>query len=145
MDDLDLGQLPVVMPHYPHMLFEDTGTWTTFLEQQNYGIKRVWYDIRVGVPVSIPGATDETLRKIADGVSRKRIDAVCSVGGGLWVVEIKPYASMQAVGQVITYARLFRNQYNSPGRIVPVIVCDDYDEDLLDEFDELGILVLKND
>jgi len=133
------------MPHYPHMLLEDTAVWTKFLKQQNYGIKRVWYDVRVGISTRLNGTANETLRKIADGVSRKRIDAVCSVGGGLWVVEIKPYASMQAIGQVITYVRLFVKQYTVPGRTVPVIVCDDYDEDLLDEFDEFGVLVIKND
>lgn len=145
MDDLDLGQLPVVMPHYPHMLFEDTAVWTTFLEQQDYGIKRVWYDIHVGLPRMLPGETDETIRRIASGVSRKRIDVVASVGGGLWIIEIKPYASMAALGQILTYTRLFAREYNSPGKIIPVIVCDVCDEDLLDGIDELGVMVLVND
>lgn len=127
------------------MLAEDTGVWTKFLKAEFVQIREVWYDVRVGKPVKLElGATDVD-KRIAEGLTRKRIDVVCSVGGGIWVVEVKPYANMYAVGQIITYARLYALEYTSPGLVVPVIVCDDYDVDLIDEFDELGVLVLKND
>lgn len=136
---------PVIRPHYPHMLHEDNSVWTRFLTTDAERIKQVWYDVRVGQPVVLePDATDID-RRIAAGLTRKRIDAVCSVGGGFWVVEIKPYASMLAVGQVLSYSRLFALEYAPGGQVIPVIVCDSYDEDLVDEFDELGILVLQND
>jgi hypothetical protein len=145
MDGLDLGQPAIVRPHYPHMMVEDTIVWTKFLESKFVEIKEVWYDVRVGMPVLVGDGSDDTLNRIAAGLTRKRIDVVASVGGGLWVIEVKPYANMYAVGQVITYVRLFKQEYTSPGRVVPVIICDDYDEDLVDEFDELGVMVLKND
>lgn len=145
MVSLGPGQLAIVMPHYPHMMREDTEVWTKFLASEFIQIKEVWYDVRVGQPVLLgPEATDMDQR-IAAGLTRKRIDVVCSVAGGIWVVEVKPKANMYAVGQVITYARLFRKEYFSSRQIVPVIVCDDYDEDLVEEFDEFGVLVLKND
>ncbi len=127
------------------MLAEDTGVWTKFLKTDSGLIKELWYDVKVGQPVLLPVGASDLERRIAAGVTRKRIDVVCAVGGGIWVVEIKPYASMLAMGQVLTYVRLFTLEYSVPGQIVPVIVCDDFDDDLLDEFDELGVLVLKND
>lgn len=145
MADLGPGQKPVIRPHYPHMLQEDNAVWTRFLETDSFRLKEVWYDVRVGLPVSLPVGASEMERRIAAGLTRKRIDVVCSVGGGFWVVEIKPYASMLAVGQVISYTRLFRLEYATEGQIIPVIVCDAFDEDLVDEFDELGVLVLMND
>jgi hypothetical protein len=145
MVDIGLGTKPVVRPHYQHMMVEDTIVWTKFLESKFVEIKEVWYDVRVGMPVLVGDGSDDTLNRIAAGLTRKRIDVVASVGGGLWVIEVKPYANMYAVGQVITYVRLFKQEYTSPGRVVPVIICDDYDEDLVDEFDELGVMVLKND
>ena len=108
-------------------------------------IKEVWYDVRVGQAVPLPVGASDIERRIAAGLTRKRIDVVCLVEDGYWVVEVKPRASMLAVGQVLSYVRLFAAEYEVPGAVIPVIVCDDYDEDLLDEFDELGILVLKND
>lgn len=145
MAELGLGTKPVVRPHYPHMMVEDTIVWTKFLESKFIEIKEVWYDVRVGMPVFLGEGADERDKKIAAGLTRKRIDVVASVGGGLWVIEVKPYANMYAVGQVITYVRLFKQEYTSPGKVIPVIICDDYDMDLVDEFDELGVLVLKND
>lgn len=145
MVDLGPGQKPVVMPHYPHMLAEDTAVWTKFLQTDSDRLKEVWYDVHVGSGVLLPVGADDVERRIAAGVTRKRIDVVARVAGGYWVVEVKPVANMTAVGQVISYARLFGAEYRVDGDVVPVIVCDSYDEDLVDEFDELGILVLQNE
>ena len=145
MVDLGPGQKPIVMPHYPHMLREDTEVWTRFLRSEFIDIKEVWYDVRVGFPVFLDVAADVRDRRIAAGLTRKRIDVVAAVGGGVWVIEVKPYANMYAVGQIITYTRLFVAEYIVRGRVVSVILCDDYDKDLLDEFEELNILVIMND
>ena len=145
MVNLGPGQKTVVMPHYPHMLAEDTIVWTKFLEWQNFELKEVWYDVRVGSSVLRGVDSSRLEQRIADGLTRKRIDVVARVGGGVWVIEVKPRADMYAVGQVISYARLFANQYESPGQIWPVIICDSYDRDLLDEFDELGVMVIQNE
>lgn len=145
MISLGPGQKPIVRTHYPHLMAEDTGVWTKFLKSNRIEISEVWYDVRVGQSVFLPEGASDMERKIALGLTRKRLDVVAAVAGGIWVIEVKPYANMYAVGQVITYVRLFKQEYISPGEVIPVILCDDYDMDLLDEFDELGILVLEND
>lgn len=144
MVSLGTGQLAIVMPHYPHMMREDTEVWSKFLASGFIQIREVWYDVRVGQSILLGLEADDVDKRIAQGLTRKRIDVVCSVGGGIWVVEVKPKANMYAVGQVITYARLFALEYSVKGQIIPVIVCDEYDVDLVDEFDEFGVLVLKN-
>ena len=145
MVEIGPGQQPVVMPHYPHMLREDTEVWTRFLESGFIKIKEVWYDVRVGLPVFLGLGADVRDKRIAAGLTRKRIDAVAAVGGGLWIIELKPYANMYAVGQILTYTRLFVKEYVTHGQVVSVIICNDYDKDLLGQFDELGILVIAND
>lgn len=145
MTVLGPGQTPSIRPHYPHFLAEDNGVWTRFLETDANRISRLWYDVRVGKPMYLPDDASEVEKKVAAGVSRKRIDVVCLVDSDFWVVEVKPLASMLAVGQVISYARLFAKEYLRSGRVMPVIVCDNKDEDLLDGFGELGILVLTNE
>lgn len=145
MADLGPGQKPIIRPHYPHMLTEDNNVWTKFLQTDGHMLKKVWYDVKVGLPVFLGLGASDIERRIAASVTRKRIDVVCSVEGGYWVVEIKPRASMLAVGQVLSYVRLFSLEYLPDGQTIPVIVCDSYDEDLVDEFDEMGILVLRND
>jgi len=143
--DLGPGRKPIIMPHYPHFLTEDTDVWTKFLQTDSHRIKEVWYDLRVGMPAFLPAEASDVEKRIAAGVTRKRIDVVCSVGGGFWVVEVKPYANMVALGQALTYSRLFAMEYVVTGEVIPVIICDSYDEDMVDEFDEMGVLVLRNE
>lgn len=123
---------------------EDTEVWTAFLKSGLIELKEVWYDVRVGTAVKVEDSPGDLSGRISRGLTRKRIDCVARVGGGLWIIEVKPRANMYAVGQVITYARLFSREYDSPGAVQPVIICGSYDEDLLDEFDELGVLVIAD-
>jgi len=125
------------------MLAEDVRVWTKFLRTDAHRLKEVWYDIRVGQSVLLAEGASDMERKIALGLTRKRIDVICAVEGGYWVVEVKPYANMYAMGQVLTYVRLFEQEYGITGELTPVLVCDSYDNDLADEFDEFGILVLE--
>lgn len=143
MDVLGTGQQPVIMPHYPHMMQEDTDVWTKFLQSGFTKIKKVWYDVKIGNPVYIKPDATEMERQIAAGLTRKRIDVVAQVGGGYWIIEVKPCANMYAVGQVITYVRLFNRTYKVDGEVIPVIICHDFDEDLEDQFDEMGVLVIS--
>jgi len=144
MEDLGFGRRPIVMPHYPHMLAEDVGVWTRFLESERFEIIEVWYDVHVGAPISLPPEAEDYVRAVARGVSRKRIDCVCRVGPDVWVVEVKPFANMTALGQALTYTRLFKQEYSTPGKVRAVVVCDTVDEDLVDEFEELKVLVIRN-
>ena len=139
------SQKPIVMPHYPHFLAEDNAVWTKFLRSGFTGLEKVWYDVRVGKAVSLPLGATVLEQKIARGLTRKRIDAICLVAGTFWVVEVKPYSNMTALGQVLTYVRLFVRDYTFKGDAVPVIVCDAHDEDLEEEFIAQGVMVIVNE
>ncbi|MBA7534302.1 hypothetical protein ES705_26548 [subsurface metagenome] len=132
------------MPAYPHMLAEDTEVWTKYLQSPLVPIKELWYDVHVGAGIRIPAEASDMEKRIAAGITRKRIDVVAAVGGGFWVIEVKPRANMVALGQVISYTRLFVKEYAPRGEVWPVIVCDSADEDLVAEFDELGVAVVVN-
>ncbi|MBA7533039.1 hypothetical protein ES705_25274 [subsurface metagenome] len=131
------------MPHYPHMLAEDTLVWSKYLADPVHRITEVWYDVHVGKPVPGLDPSDKLGMRIASGITRKRIDVVARVGGGLWVVEIKPFASMLALGQVLSYTRLFVEEYRPDEEVRPVIVCSAVDADLLDEFEAMGVVVIE--
>lgn len=145
MAELGPSQKPIVMPSYPHLLAEDTAVWTRYLKSPIVPIKEVWYDIHVGKPTKTAGGPGTLEARIAAGISRKRIDAVCRVAGGYWVVEIKPFGSMLAVGQVVSYARLFVQEYRLDGEVWAVIVCDQADEDVILLCEDLGVIIISNE
>lgn len=127
------------------MMAEDTAVWTKYLKSPLVPLKEVWYDVHVGGAVPLPAGASDMDRRIASALTRKRIDVVARVGGGYWVIEVKPFASMLALGQVLSYHRLFVREYRVDGETWPVIVCDSADDDLLDEFDAAGVGVVAND
>lgn len=143
MVDLGKGMKPIVMPHYPHMLAEDVEVWSEYLKSPVIPVKEVWYDVRVGGAVDVGADGGELLRRISRGLTRKRIDVVARVGGGFWIIEVKPFGSMLALGQVLSYLRLFVREYRTDGEVWPVVVCRQADRDLLDEFEAAGVAVIE--
>jgi len=140
--NLGAGQKAIIMPNYPHMLAEDRDIWSKFLQTNEYQIDRVWYDVHCGLGLPVPQGATAMEYKIAQGVTRKRIDVVCSVKNEIWVVEIKPYANMKALGQIVTYKKLFIEEYIVMGKIVPVILCWTIDPDIVPIIKGFGVRVL---
>jgi len=133
---------PDIMPNYPHMLAEDRDLWTKFLELGKYSIEKVWYDVHCGLGLPVPGGKQSIEYKIAQGVTRKRIDVVCTVKNEIWIIEIKPHANMGALGQIITYRKLFTEEYQTELKIVPVILCWTVDPDVAETLYKIGVTIL---
>lgn len=141
--DLGIGRLPNIMPNYPHMLAEDRDIWTRFLERAEFEIDRVWYDVHCGIGLPVPGGDHSMEYKISQGVTRKRIDVICTVKNEIWIVEIKPRANMGALGQIITYERLFREEFKFQHTIIPVILCWTVDMDILPNLIQMKVRLLR--
>lgn len=139
MEKLTAGQRPVVMNKYPHMMPDDIAVWSEYLKAPVVRILEVWYDVHVGNGLEGVASDDVIGSRISRGIYRKRIDAVCRVPGGYWVVEVKPVGSMTALGQAISYAELFARDYFVKGAIIPIVVCSEVDNDLINTFDHSGV------
>ncbi|GAI77900.1 unnamed protein product, partial [marine sediment metagenome] len=59
-------------------------------------------------------------------------------------VEVKPIARHIAIGQVLVYENLFVKEYEPERATWPVIVCDRVDEDVIDECERVGVVVVAN-
>ncbi|MBA7532989.1 hypothetical protein ES705_25224 [subsurface metagenome] len=143
MADLGPGQRPIIMPSYPHLLAEDTQVWTKYLKSPITDMKRVWYDLHVGAPVWTGPGANAIDKKIAAGLTKKRIDVVASVGGGYWVIELKSVGNMFALGQALAYSRLFKIEFNIYEEVWPVVICDDLDLDLIDDYDINSVALIE--
>lgn len=142
MAQLGNSQLPIVMPSYPHFLAADTDVWTRYLQDPLAPISEVWYDVHVGQAMRVLPDADPMTQRIAAGIGRKRIDVIAKVRQGFWVIEVKPIASMGALGQILTYTQLFINEYEVDGEVWPVIIADEVDEDLRLQFDFMSVVVI---
>ena len=136
------GESPEVRLKYVHMLKEDYATWTAFLESGVLKLEEVWYDVHVGVAMEVPSGAPMWMLRVADGVSRKRIDVLGRMGVVYSVIEVKPIANMEAIGQVVTYRRLFGEEFEVPGVVGAVVVCMTVDRDVVESARELDVVVM---
>jgi len=130
------------MAKYRHMLPRDIDTWNKFIQSGRMAFDEIWYDVHVGKPMDVPAGSPEYLFKIAQGVSRKRIDAIARFGYIYYIIEVKPHANMEAIGQLVTYRRLFQSEYSQYQPLRALIVCDTLDFDIMITAREQGIEIM---
>ena len=143
MVQLGPSSAPVIAATYRHLMPEDTAIWRKFIRNGRYLPDEVWYDIRVGMGINLPAGRPEWMERFAEYNYKKRIDIVGRKGGTWWVIECKPAAGVVALGQIIYYTEAFRREHAGQGRVLPVIITDITDRDLLPIFQELGVLVFE--
>jgi len=141
--NLGLAYAPKIQNRYPHMLQEDIIIWKRFVVVGDYLPDVVWYDVRCGSFVKLNNESPDWMAKMAFRLTRKRIDVVGRVGRDYWIIELKPRATYDCFGQVIFYADQFRKDYAPIGEVVPVIITDFVDQDILPLCNEVGVLVFE--
>jgi hypothetical protein len=143
--ELGPGTVPCVRMFYPHMLSEDAKVWTRFLMINPNAFEQVWYDVHVGRAIEADRRSPEWLQSMADHISRKRIDVVAKKLSNYLIIEIKPVLDMTALGQVLCYSKLFREEFRNRGQVVPMIICDVKGPDVPNVADDYGVDIYCND
>lgn len=145
MVSLPPGYKPVVSSAYPHLLANDARVWTKLLEQEPGIFEKVWYDLRVGEGLQLGPGPEPLTKGIAQALTTKRIDVVGLRALAYFVIEIKPIADMEALGQALGYSLLFAGQYRVKGDIVPAVVCGKVDMDVVDAYKIAGVTIFEVD
>ncbi len=125
------------------MMLEDICIWQKFISNGEFLPDKVWYDLHLGRPILIDKSLPEWMHKMNSGIGRKRVDVIGQVGPDYWVIEIKPLATYDAYGQVIFYADLFSREYQVITNVIPVILTDRCDYDIISLASRTGVLILE--
>ena len=100
---------------YPHLRPDEVEVWKRFLAAFPARFSSFNYDVRVGPGVKLEDGSSEPIKKMALGLSQKRIDVVAEGVEGLTLVEISPNAGAGSVGQLLVYQTLWvREHQNKP-------------------------------
>ena len=139
---LGTGEKPVVKAKYEHMMREDHATWSAFLVSGDIKFEEVWYDVHVGAPMAVPLGSPEFMKDVVNGISRKRIDVIGKLNSEIHIIEVKPHANMQAVGQVIIYRDLFIKEYELEVAVRCLIVAMTCDRDILETAEKMDVKIV---
>ena len=123
-----------------HMSKGDAYLWSKFLDKYPnlYGIYE--YDVRVGKGVNLPEGSPEWLRKSARDLSRKRIDVVGIGKKHIAVFEVRVRAKSNVLGDLISYRYLYATTFNPIKPVIPILITDSVDADLLISLRELNFI-----
>ena len=112
------------LPKYPHLAPEDVKIWERFITAYPVYFERVDYDLKVGTPRAYPEAPNDKIKEDLEYLSRKRIDVVGYRGNEIHIIELKPRASFEAIGQIIGYTELFLPFVKPENSISMVLITD---------------------
>lgn len=122
-----------------HMSKGDAYLWSKFLDKYPDMFKNIQYDVRVGKSVFLPKEYPEWLIKSARDLSRKRIDVVAQMKNFICVIEVRVHAKANVIGELINYKHLYEITFRPNQPILPILVTDTVEADLLITLKELSI------
>lgn len=128
---------------FPHMSPLDTAVWRAFMATRAVEFEAVAYDVAVGGALANLVPDGEIDKPMWVSLLKKRIDAVVLRREEVWTVEVKPVASMAALGQALTYAYLYKKEGRTELPVRPVIVADRIDQDVIPLFLLYEVLVFS--
>ena len=107
---------------YPHLMPREIIIWEKWLELNQQRFELYEYDIRVGESIIPPPNIDANIAQMAVDLAKKRIDVLASTAGQPTIIEIKDWAGLTAVGQLLSYPLLFAREFpEAPGPAVLLI------------------------
>ena len=136
--------MPGLNRKYPHLHPDDIQIWLRFIDGYEKQFDRFDYDVNVGDGRDPGPHYDKFLRKMAVGLSQRRIDVVAHTKNNIICIELTPSLGWRAIGQCLGYPLLYRTAYNPNKTVLGLIVCETIQTDLKPccQHLELPVLVL---
>jgi hypothetical protein len=139
---------PNVLPadfrgHYPHMARRDGEVWVRFLANQPAPFLGFAYDVAVG------GWKLEGLQLAENDLlgwqynTALKVDAVGLTADEAWVIEVRPEATVSALGAALTYAMVLDREQVFSLPLRPVICCEQIQPDVEWACGKLGVRVVR--
>ena len=141
----DLG--PPFPPHFrgipTHMGTRDYAIWQRYHTLHWQSFLRFYFDTAVGNGAIIPEGTPPRMAAGWTRLTQKRIDVIGIRTDAVWVIEVRDSAGTSALGAIMSYLHLLRddNPFSLPLR--GAILTDHSDGDMKGLFKDYGIQLIE--
>lgn len=139
---------PLILPptfrgHYPHLAKRDATVWERFLVKFADQFLGFTYDLALGGrDMDFPGL-DPAERLGWRYNTALKVDAVGFTATQAWIIEVRPDATVSALGAALTYTMVAEREGAFLQTLLPVIVCETIQPDVNWACQQLGIHVLR--
>lgn len=126
---------------YPHMIGYEVVLWDRFLDKYRTEYDKFQYDVHVGKPPEEIAKYPPNIRAAIEAVSLFRIDSVGYRPDGITLFEVKEYAAVSALGQLLCY-QFFYARDKLPARPLHMaVVSDRIGEDMQEVFKKYNVSI----
>lgn len=129
--------------NYPHMAKLDRAVWERYRAAHAADFLGFYYDVALGgYQLTGLGLDEPTLLGWQYNTALK-IDVAARTADQIWVIEVRPAATVSALGAAVTYTLVADrdNVFDLP--LVPCILCESIQPDVEWACSRLGVTVLR--
>lgn len=128
---------------YRHMAKRDVEVWTRFLAARGDDFAAFAYDVAIGgITLHADGLDQASLDGWRYNTALK-IDACGFQPGRVWIIEVKPEATVSALGAAIAYTLVAKRERVFDDPLQPTIVCNYCQVDVKWCAEQLGVVVVE--
>ncbi len=130
---------------YPHMKPADIRLWEKFMSAFPNLFNTVDYDVLVGEGVVINDPEIDVYSKSFQMLTQKKIDVIGYKNNSIVIIEIKPHAGANALGQILSYKELWlkKNPGISTNEIGIGVITDELQSDFVSIYKNSGIAIYE--
>ncbi len=132
---------PVVTGRYRHMQRRDVAVWERFLARLGDQFAAVAYDVAIGGTLPVGDDISEAEKQGWRYTTALKIDVLLRESDGVWAVEVKPNATVSAIGAAVVYPWLLAREEPELPVLGGGIVCEHLPPDIAGYAAEVGIRV----
>lgn len=127
---------------YPHMKPGDVAVWERFVDTNRDAFERVDYDFHVGDGAEFLPTGEDTPDGRENRLYQRKIDVVGYRGGEVTLIEVKPFADVAALGQILTYRDLYAKTEGAIQDPTLMVIAEKIMAEMKDIYTRNGIAVV---
>ena len=132
-----------IQSHYPHMKPADVLIWEAFIRGNPSFFSSVDYDVSVGEGAPFLPEGEEPFVSDYRILTQKKIDVVGYRGNEIWLIEIKPNAGSKALGQILTYEKLYSKQFPGETNLRKCVITNFLQNEYAGVYSKFGVVVIE--
>ena len=111
-------------PRNPGLRKNDKQIWNRFIEKYPEAYEEVIYNLHLGQGADIAKDADPSIIKDFVLLTQWKVDVVGFKDDRIDIIEVKPYAGANAIGQLKTYVEMYQGYVDPESKPVPVMITD---------------------
>ena len=128
-----------IQSKYPHMKPADVHLWEKFIRGNTGFFDSVDYDFHIGNPPDWMDPKRDEFAAKEVRLYQKKIDVLGFAQGLIWIIEVKPRAGSSALGQILSYRKLFLDDHGGPDILRLAIVTNECQSSYCNIFETFNV------